>query len=317
MRATVNLEPGAGDQPRSTSSRELATSHGLPLAQVIRVRLQVRRDGWTCPVDDVPCTICGELVTVGWTTVGSIAHHAWCRPAQPTPGASMRSIARTLGRSESSVRSRRTKRRLEGRLDREPRLGSTLLSPLVVHSTPARYSKTGCLASNMPERCDTRGDDGAGCSRCHHGDGGDERDNPRRISYASTAYRTRVSLRRCWRSRRGRGPRPACHHAERRFSRSVCQSHGIAGGLTYRLSVGVAKSRSCVYACRSRHPDGFSRRADRTHGMCNPCTVIGQDTWRTPDTRGRPDNAEGPRCSRPRHRRAGLAASIRMSTGTG
>ncbi len=30
---------------RSISSRELATSHGLPLAQMMRVCLQVRREG--------------------------------------------------------------------------------------------------------------------------------------------------------------------------------------------------------------------------------------------------------------------------------
>jgi hypothetical protein len=104
-----------------------------------------------CPASSI---VCGEFITVARATVGSTTHHAWCRPA---PGAaiqadrkrylpgvsrrtlpvlsgtdwteeaavviacaaseSMRSIARKLGRSESSVRSRRTKLRLEGRLD--------------------------------------------------------------------------------------------------------------------------------------------------------------------------------------------------------
>ncbi len=43
--------------PRSTSSRDLATSHGLPLAQVMGVRLYYPRNAWTCPVDYVPCAV--------------------------------------------------------------------------------------------------------------------------------------------------------------------------------------------------------------------------------------------------------------------
>jgi len=104
----------------------------------------------------VPCIVCGEFITVARATVGSTTHHAWSIPPGAAiraiqadrkrylPGVSrrtlhvlsgtdwteeeavviaraasesMRSIARKLGRSESSVRSRRTKLRLEGRLD--------------------------------------------------------------------------------------------------------------------------------------------------------------------------------------------------------
>jgi hypothetical protein len=62
--------------PASASSRELATRHGLPLAHVMRVRLHYRLEAWSCPVDDVPCIVCGELVTVGRATAGS--DHASC-----------------------------------------------------------------------------------------------------------------------------------------------------------------------------------------------------------------------------------------------
>ena len=136
----------------------LATSHGLPLAQVMRVRLQFRREAWTCRVAYVPCTVCGGRMTIGWATAGSNPHHGQCRPAQgeairaiqsdrqrylsgvprrPSkvggrtawaeeedavliarmPNESVRSIARSLGRTEASVRSRRTKLRLDGRID--------------------------------------------------------------------------------------------------------------------------------------------------------------------------------------------------------
>ncbi len=149
--------------PRSTSSRDLATSLGLLLAQVMRVRLQVRCDGWTCPVDHVPCTVCGEPMTIARASAGSSPHHERCRPALPitvgairaiqsdrkrylpkvprhssipggrkfikwtdeedavviahTPNISARAIGRMIDRTEASVRTRRTRLRLDGRMD--------------------------------------------------------------------------------------------------------------------------------------------------------------------------------------------------------
>jgi hypothetical protein len=155
--------------PASASSRELAITHGLPLAQVMRVRLHYRREPWTCPVDYVPCIVCGELMTIAGASAGSTMHHAQCRPAPGeairavradrqryllggprhstipnpprhssiaggrkylrwtdeedavviahTPHATAGAIGRMLDRSEASVRTRRTRLRLEGRID--------------------------------------------------------------------------------------------------------------------------------------------------------------------------------------------------------
>jgi len=146
--------------PRSASSRDLAISHGLPLAQVMRVRLQFRRDAWACRVQYVPCIVCGECMAITRATAGSTPHHPQCRPAQggairaiqadrqrylpcvprrtskngsrtalhwteeedalliaQPASESIKSIARTLERTEASARSRRTKLRLEGRID--------------------------------------------------------------------------------------------------------------------------------------------------------------------------------------------------------
>lgn len=146
--------------PSSVSSATLAATLGIPLVIVTRVRLKLRREGWTCRVDYVPCTVCGELMTNNVAVTGSCTHHADCRP---TPGEAIRaiqtdrqrylvkgprrasenggrtamlwsededaiviahamsettaSIAHLLGRTEASVRSRRTKLRLDGRLD--------------------------------------------------------------------------------------------------------------------------------------------------------------------------------------------------------
>jgi hypothetical protein len=78
--------------PASASSRDLAASHGLSVAQVMRVRLHYRRDGWTCPVDYVPCSVCGEPMTIARASAGSSPHHAQCRPALPIRDESMRAI---------------------------------------------------------------------------------------------------------------------------------------------------------------------------------------------------------------------------------
>ncbi len=146
--------------PFSTSSRELAITHGLPLAQVMRIRLHYRREPWTCPVDYLPCSVCGELMTIARVTAGPTPHHAQCRPAPGeamravradrqryllggprhssipggrryirwteeedavviahTPNISARAIGRMIDRTEASVRSRRTRLRLDGRID--------------------------------------------------------------------------------------------------------------------------------------------------------------------------------------------------------
>lgn len=265
-----------------------------------------------CPASSV-----GNLSPSGGRRRDQTMHHAWCRPAPPTPGAVIRAIQPDRTRYLPGV-SRRTLPVFSGTdwtaaatvqsVPQASPCGRLLASSVApsracgagapsfvskgawienpadfgehalestggsLHSS-ALCSKTGRLASNMPDGCDTRGDDGAGCSRCHHGDGDDEHDYSRRISYASTAYRTRVSLRRRWGSRRGCGPRPACHHAERRFSRSVCQSHGVARGFSCRLSVGLAKSCSCVYAYQYRHTNCLAFGADRTHGVCDADAV--------------------------------------------
>ena len=146
--------------PFSTSSRELATSHGLPLTQVMRVRVHYRREAWTSPVTYVSCTVCGEPMTIARASAGSSPHHVRCLPTQveairaitsdrqrylpnvprhsSIPGgrtyvrwtaeedavviahtaiATARAIGRMIDRTEASVRTRRSRLRLDGRID--------------------------------------------------------------------------------------------------------------------------------------------------------------------------------------------------------
>ncbi len=62
------------------SAPELAVMLGTSANRVRDARYRFRRQGWSCRVAYVPCTACGEPVTVGGHVRRDRVYHSGCRP---------------------------------------------------------------------------------------------------------------------------------------------------------------------------------------------------------------------------------------------
>lgn len=65
--------------PDEVSSASLARAWGVSASTVTHARNRIRRDGWTCPVDYVPCVGCGEWLTNDRIRTPRRRYHDGCR----------------------------------------------------------------------------------------------------------------------------------------------------------------------------------------------------------------------------------------------